>query len=278
MNDTLVIYHGGCADGFTAAWAFKALRPAIQAVYHPGRHGDPPPDVKDKDVYILDFSYPRETLLRMKDDAASLLVLDHHKTAEADLEGLPFCVFDMERSGAGITWDHLAAEGDPPPKRPWLVDVVEDRDLWRYRFGDQTRHTASYMATVPMTFDAWDDLANGGLDAAAAKGAAIQSYIDSYGVKACQHAIFRDLGGFTVPVINIFYENCSDHVHRLCSLHPERPFGASFYLRDNGRWQFSLRSIGDFDVSEVARKWGGGGHKNAAGFEVDTLPWEAPHT
>jgi nanoRNase/pAp phosphatase (c-di-AMP/oligoRNAs hydrolase) len=31
----------------------------------------------------------------------------------------------------------------------------------------------------------------------------------------------------------------------------------------------SLRSKGNFDVSEIALKFGGGGHKNAAGFTLD---------
>lgn len=277
MNETLVIYHGGCADGFTAAWVFKTLRPELQAVFHPGRYGEPPPDVRGKHVYVFDFSYPRATLVRMHAEAASLLVLDHHKTAQADLEGLPFCVFDMERSGAGLAWDHLSA-GPEPAKRSWLVDLVEDRDLWRFRFGDQTRQVGAYMATLPMTFEAWDQLAGDGPEAAGASGASIQAYIDSYGEKACEHALFRELGGFMVPVINIFYENASDHLSRLCQLHPAHPFAASFFLRKDGRWQFSLRSIGEFDVSAVARLFGGGGHKNAAGFEVGTLPWKGPET
>src|SRR5438034_364114 len=99
MTDTLVIYHGECTDGFTAAWAFKTLRPLTTATYAPAHHGDTPPEVTGKEVYILDFAYPRAQLLRMHDQAASVLVLDHHKTAQADLEGLPFCVFDMDRSG-----------------------------------------------------------------------------------------------------------------------------------------------------------------------------------
>jgi len=37
------------------------------------------------------------------------------------------------------------------------------------------------------------------------------------------------------------------------------------------RWRYELRSIGDFDVGFVAKKHGGGGHKNAAGFISDAL-------
>ena len=278
MNDTIVIYHGGCPDGFTAAWAFRTLRPELRPDFHPGRFGEPPPDVRGKHVYVFDFSYPRETLVRMNADAASLLVLDHHRTAQADLEGLPFCVFDMARSGAGLTWDHIAAARPPAAPRPWLVDLVEDRDIWRFRFGDRTRQVAAYMATLPMTFEAWDDLLAAGPEAAEAKGASIQSYIDSYGEKACEHALFRKLSGHTVPVINIFYENCSDHLFRLCQLHPNHAFAASFFLGKDGRWLFSLRSIGEFDVSAVAREFGGGGHRNAAGFDVPALPWDEKGT
>ena len=47
-------------------------------------------------------------------------------------------------------------------------------------------------------------------------------------------------------------------------------------MRADGRWQFSLRSEGEFDVSAVAQQYGGGGHRNAAGFNAATLPWEPP--
>ena len=45
-------------------------------------------------------------------------------------------------------------------------------------------------------------------------------------------------------------------------------FGACYFEVEQNRFQYSLRSRGDFDVSEIAKKFGGGGHKNAAGFTV----------
>jgi oligoribonuclease NrnB/cAMP/cGMP phosphodiesterase (DHH superfamily) len=268
---SLVIYHGDCFDGFTSAWAFRTLHPGVAATYVAAKHGDRPPELAGQDVYILDFAYPRETLLQLYDQARSLLVLDHHKTAEADLAGLPFCEFDMERSGAGITWDHFARAG---MERHWLVNIVEDRDLWRFRYGDKTRHTMAYVATLPMTFEAWDELANSGMDQVLDKGAAIQRYIESYGETAVQHAVLRKVGGHVIPIINLTPQNSSEHIDRLIDRYPDHPFAASFFLRGDGRWQFSLRSRGSFDVSEVARQYGGGGHRNASGFVVDVLPWE----
>jgi uncharacterized protein len=267
----VVIYHGDCFDGFTAAWAFRELQPDRPAAFVAAKHGDTPPPIAGQDVYILDFAYPRATLLEIEREANSLLVLDHHLTAQADLEGLPFCEFDMNRSGAGITWDHFARQGQ---ERHWLVNTVEDRDLWRFRYGDQTRHAMAYIATIPMTFEAWDELAEGGIDRVIEKGAAIQAYIDSYGRTATQQAVIRNVGGYEIPLINITPQNASDHIDRLIGMYPDHPFAASFFLRNDGRWQFSLRSRGSFDVSAVAKRYGGGGHRNASGFVVDTLPWE----
>ena len=68
--------------------------------------------------------------------------------------------------------------------------------------------------------------------------------------------------------------NCSEHVGRLLEKNPDALFAAGYFQRADRKWQFSLRSREGFDVSEVAKKYGGGGHAPAAGFEVTILPWE----
>src|SRR5438132_3652139 len=79
----LVIYHGSCRDGFTAAWVARLRYPGAQ--FHPGYFRKRPPQVSGREVLILDFSYPRSILRGMAAQAASLLLLDHHKSAEIDL-------------------------------------------------------------------------------------------------------------------------------------------------------------------------------------------------
>ena len=61
-------------------------------------------------------------------------------------------IFDMERSGAGLTWDYFY----PGRPRPWLIDYVEDRDLWRFKIEDAEVVNA-YISTIPYTFEAWDE-------------------------------------------------------------------------------------------------------------------------
>ncbi|HEY9460031.1 MAG TPA: phosphoesterase, partial [Paralcaligenes sp.] len=81
----ICIYHGKCADGFTAAWAVKCALGDIE--FYPGVYQEPPPEVTGRDVIIVDFSYKRPVLVEMAAVARSILVLDHHKTAAEDLAG-----------------------------------------------------------------------------------------------------------------------------------------------------------------------------------------------
>ena len=89
-----------CHDGIAAAWAAWTVFGDL-ATYVPASYGDAPPVVVDaitgdpRDVIVADFSYPREKILRLHDEARSLLVLDHHASAEAALVGL--VVFDDVR-------------------------------------------------------------------------------------------------------------------------------------------------------------------------------------
>ena len=273
MPPRLVIYHGGCTDGFTAAWVCLRFTEFKQAETLGASYDQPPPDVDGKDVVIVDFSYPRAELLQMAAAARSLRVLDHHKTAEADLKGLDFCVFDMERSGCGLAWDVLASPATAEP-RPWLVNAVEDKDLWRFRFSD-TRHILAYLSAQPLTFERWDAIFSDGPEAAVTAGAAIQDYIDNYGVLLRNQARLERLAGFEVPTINAPLLNISEHLDELLADHADSPFVAAYFRRGDGIWQFSLRSEDSrIDVSEVAKGFGGGGHRNAAGFQVERLPWE----
>ena len=277
MTLPLFIYHGGCFDGFTAAWI---LSQRGDAEWRPASYGDRAPDVTGRDVWVVDFSYPRETMFTLACAAQCLVVLDHHKTAQEALDGLEHQVlvetgkhiiiqFDQERCGASMLWDHLEELGP----RPWLVDYVEDRDLWKQVL-PHTKEVTAWISAQEMTFEAWDALQTNGLQLAIESGSAVLAYISQYGRKARKHARIEDIAGYPVPTMNLSYMNCSEHVGELLKEHPHSEFAASYFRRRDGKWQFSLRSRPDFDVAEVAKKFGGGGHAQAAGFETKILPWE----
>lgn len=271
----LCIYHGNCADGFTAAWI---VRKALGEVdFHAGVYQNPPPDVTGRDVFIVDFSYKRPTLDEMGKLARSITILDHHKTAAEDLMGLPqptdwytaggmpfpgvTALFDMGRSGAGITWDYF----HPGRPRPAMVNHVEDRDLWKFALR-KTREIQASVFSYPYDFKAWDFLMEADPAQLAVEGEAIERkhFKD---IRELVTVVTREftIGGHTVPVANLPYTLTSDAGHLLAK---GNPFAGCYWDTPDGR-VFSLRSQDDgLDVGEIAKLYGGGGHKHASGFRV----------
>jgi len=267
MKKRMVIYHALCIDGFTSAWA-AWLNPLWRdAEFVPASHGQPPPDVTDCMVVVADFSYPREVMEAMNKSAAGLSVFDHHKTAQAALDGLPFALFDMERSGAGIVWDAL----HPGKDRPWLVSYVEDRDLWRWALPQSKEVNAWLGACKRDSFDDWDRLAATPLEKVVEKGEAVLAYIERYVSEMSEQARI-EVAGERVPMVNAPYICISELVGRLAE---KAPFAVGWFQRSDGLYAYSLRSRGPggVDVSEIAKRYGGGGHRNSAGF---TLPERLP--
>lgn len=284
----LCIYHGNCADGFGAAWVVRerCRRSKIPVEFHAGVYQDPPPDVTGRHVLMVDFSYKRPVLLEMAKAARSIVVLDHHKTAAEDLAGFrepaPWsewndgshppvdgddepvaALFDMERSGAGLAWDFFF----PHEKRPRLIDHIEDRDLWRFTL-PRTREIQAAVFSYPYDFDVWDRLMRtNDLAGLAMEGAAIERKHHK-DVAELVKVVTRQMriGGHVVPMANLPYTLASDAGHLLCG--DEHPFAGCYWDTPDGR-VFSLRSREDgADVGEIAKEYGGGGHKHASGFRV----------
>lgn len=280
----MVLFHADCPDGFTAAWAAYRRWGYEGTEYVPVRHNAPPPDVADAEVWMVDFSYHRPDLLQIADVATEVHVLDHHQDKEAELDGFANAtmrtremarvgkltvVFDNNRSGAGIAWDEIMR-----CPRPWVVDYAEDRDLWRHALPG-TREANAWIGTTEMTFAAWDALAAGGLAAAVSNGAGALRFCEQYVAKMRLQARRGTIAGHAVPIVNAPYIAISELVgalaeHGIPDL-PSPPFAAGWFQRGDGKYVYSLRARkGDFDVSQVAALFDGGGHKAAAGFSSFT--------
>jgi len=261
---TLCIYHGNCADGFASAWVVrKALGDDVD--FHAGVYQDAPPNVEGRDVVMVDFSYKRLVLEQIRKQAASVLILDHHKTAEADLRDLPgvLSVFDMNRSGARITWDYYFPSQEPPK----LLLHIEDRDLWRFVL-PWTREIQANVFSYPYEFEVWDRLMNEPIETLAKEGYAIErKHFKDIAelVKVCRREM--TIGGIVVPVASLPYTLTSDAGHLMATEHPSH-IGVCYWDTPAGR-VFSLRSTDDGpDVSEIAKQYGGGGHAHASGFRL----------
>lgn len=285
---SVVIYHAGCADGFCAAWLLYRRFP--DATFIPASYGDAPPmdEIAGQYVYIVDFSYKRSVLLEMREVAKSLIVLDHHKTARDELEDLPFAVFDMEKSGARLTYEyiHRFLDGlpDPIPEPHWLVSYTEDRDLWKW----QLRHSHeinAWLRSWPLEFDVWDsflairrlseEFASFVLQGKAilrSQEQIVDSKVDqSHLVEVARpYAVAGDEWASSWRVANattLISETAGN-------LAIETGVGCCWFEKPDGSRVYSLRSRGIVDVSVMAAYFGGGGHASAAGF---VLPSGVPH-
>lgn len=283
MEKPLVIFHANCWDGFCAAWVARMALGDIEAV--PAHYGTPPPIVTDRNVYVLDFCYPRAQMRHIASQAKSLVVLDHHKTAQAALDGfvdeviqrpdlvqnrpgseLPFVRFDMEKSGGRLAWEYFEYLGGwQGMPSPWLVNYTEDRDLWRHALPESENINAA-LRSYPLDFALWDEFHNavGQREMFKREGSAIRRAERAIVNTHIRNAREVEMDGHLVRVVNatvLFSEIAGE-------LAKERPFGACYFDRQDGLRQWSLRSDDNgLDVSAIAKSHGGGGHQHAAGYE-----------
>lgn len=284
MPKALVIYHAQCRDGQAAAYiAVSALRKqGVEVSHQPCAYGGPIPSVVAFDrVYIVDFSFKRDVLTDMCKNVAAVTVLDHHRTAQADLENWADApanlkvVFDMARCGARITYDFFDA--DVHLNVPLtLINYIQDRDLWTWKL-QSSKSVSAWISTFGESLDAFSvivDCYNGmGLEMVVTAGDCVLDYQQQVVDKHLKNVEVYNLLGHKVVVTNST-TMISEICHEALKQHPEADFALSWQdlVKENKR-VFSLRSRnGGVDVSAVAKKLGGGGHAAAAGFTMD-MPW-----
>lgn len=281
----LCIYHGGCTDGVAAAWAVWTKHP--NWTFYPGVYQQEPPwdlIAIAGEVMFVDFSYKLPVMRRIAEYDVRLTVIDHHKTAEADLAALfgdddVVGIFDMDRCGALLTWDTLW----PDAPRPELLTHIDARDRW---IDDPPLHNDAVIIALrsydhspsddsPAAWDglmdAWAGFMHLGSERLADEGVSILRYYRQRVDETKRHASTFALGEYRdVPLVNAPYYLASEVAGELAVDAPDK-IAAVWWQNKGGDVTFSLRSRGDVDVGVLATKYGGGGHPGAAGFKVDGL-------
>jgi len=270
----LVIYHHPCLDGFTSAWVAKQAL-GNTAEYVPANYGNDEliPDILDRVVYLLDFAYDTDVMRGIAALADKVIVLDHHKSAEENLRelldsGVIEGIFDMDRSGAMITWDHFF----PDREAPEFVSYVQDRDIWTRElpYCDEINLA---MFSYEYTFDNWDTISATPIDHLRDDGIAIHRKHMKDVRELTKQVQYMTICGFeNVPTVNANYFYGNDLCNLLCET---CPFAAYYWVNSEGEYVFGLRSNKDVedwvDVSVIAASFGGGGHTHASGFRINDL-------
>ena len=297
MNRTLVIYHADCADGFGAAFAaWEVLRE--RADYLPLSYSKAAGFIADYHtlvyqqhysiIYVLDFSFSRSFMEVLRKNH-TLVWLDHHKTAfeawcpspvltpssvyqEEDEE--TFILLDNSKSGALLSWEYFHP-GDPSPQ---LIDHLDDYDRWQFKLEGTKELSRALWSHAPWSFEQWKSLM-GRDPELIEEGKAILRAHDQNVQGALKETTIPCsilITNFNSPLYGRSFPglmaNCSRHLssdagHSLAK--QSGTFGLLWCMDSGGKIQCSLRSEGDYDVSIIAKEFGGGGHKNAAGFQVD---------
>lgn len=288
----LCIYHANCADGFGAAVAVRMGLGKGKVDFHAGIYQQPLPDVRDRQVILVDFSYKHDVIEKMVQEAQSVLILDHHKSAMEDIQGnlqirpVPFTAtpawlplqglwgtFDMEQSGAVLAWRHFHI--GPVPR---MIRHIQDRDLWKFDLRG-TEEFTEWLFSFPYDMDEWQwNLQRvesvGKFHKAVCNGSGIlrkkQKDIKEFIATACFH-VDLSIGTDTwqdIPVVNVPYMWASEAGYVLAK---GKPFAMTYYQSSTG-YVVSLRSSEDGeDVSRIASHFGGGGHYHAAGFSIPDI-------
>ena len=272
----IVIYHKRCPDGFGAAYAaWKKFGNAAE--YLPAGYGDPLPEgLAGKEVYVLDFIYEQEgAMASLARETKRLVVLDHHESSRARVEGVSEHIFDTNRSGATIAWSYF----HPATPTPRLMSYLEDGDLYRYAL-PETRDIFSYLLVLPFEFSAWDELALGLEDDTRRaeilkKARAYTEFFEALAHSSAERAKKVRFEGYEVYFVathpNITMKSYVGH-----ELYTKLPPFALMVTAHPDGFGVSIRGDGSVDVAKIAAKYGGGGHPGSAGFFIPNgseIPW-----
>lgn len=291
----LICYHNNCIDGFTSAWAArkglmyrKAISPALIdtiAVDHWDIDWILSNEFTDyTEVYFVDFSVPITHLNYISSRVDYIHVLDHHKIAYDtykeygfDVEKNPvmsggignICIaLDLYESGASLVWKYFY--GGSGKYLPYFIQLVKDYDLYKFKLPD-TKNINMYLRVLPKTFSDWEYVYGELSDPLTApnivtRGEAIIDYHNMIVETLIERAEPCDLDGNIGLVVNAPHEFRDDICNTLAL--KSGTYGAIWSQFPNNNIKWSLRSNGMYDVDKIARRFGGGGHKNAAAFTL----------
>lgn len=283
MSKHIIIYHDHCNDGFGAAFIAHQhlVADGHEVTMFPFNYGDmllTDEASHEATLHILDFSFPPSVMLALCTVYKEVVWLDHHKTAiDAWFDSGVVCPQNLyywltdNHSGTMLAWLHYEAKLAPTLKEalesaPHWIKLIDDRDRWVFQY-PETKAFHAGLGLMPRDVKHWEVLASQkAVDLIVNNGGAILSYQKMLYEQLMETAHEITIDGIKGLAANIPGQFASDVGHLLCK--KSGTFGATYHSNGKG-YKFSIRSEGDFDVAAIAKAFGGGGHRNAAGFSLE---------
>lgn len=283
-----VIYHSADYDGIFCREIAKHFMP--DATLIGWNFGDPKiPMPAEGDVYILDLS--PECLAFGPGDELRIIWIDHHKTS-IDKWSKEWKGYRIDGVAAcRLAWQWFATEmpfeGRPPTKEmffnrevtePLAVRLAGEYDVWDKRDPDAELLQYGLRVAEP-TEKEWHTLLsfNGVplVERMLEQGRIAQAYQQKIDTDLIMHRSYRmQWEGLNFIVLNTGKFNSLTFA---ALDKPETGHDALLGYMFNGKcWTVSLYHANhrkDIDLSQIAVKHGGGGHKGACGFTCQKLPF-----
>ena len=193
-------------------------------------------------------------------------------------------IHDNDQSGAMLAWRFF----HPGTEVPMLIQHIDDRDRWQFKMEGSKELHAALASHQPWRFEqwegflVWENFRQEGTAILRAHSQNVQAALKH--ARPCEIWSFKPFANAPGSVINGFIRYslnglaanappflASDLGDELAN--KSGTFGLEWSMAGDGQIHCSLRSNGDYDVSAIAKVFGGGGHRNAAGFstDIDTL-------
>ena len=271
MKKIVVLFHGECWDGFGGGYAaWKAF--GNKAEYYSLKHGgDLPKGLKGRQIYLIDFSFKESVMQKLVKDNY-VVALDHHISAEKTTKMADEWVYELHHSGAQIAWKYF----HPKEPVPQLIRHIEDVDIWKWSL-PHTAELMAYMGLVAYDFKTWDKIAKDWQNPKKQRnyiehGKYLLKYEKQMVARLLENAEVVKFEGHKTLIVNspVLHSEVGNKLTK------KLPPIAIVWSEKNGINRVSLRSNGKADVAKIAEKYGGGGHKSAAGFAlpIGPKPWK----
>lgn len=291
----ICFYHSADLDGICSGAIVRHFVRGVELVGYDYGQDFPWEKIQGRDVIMVDVSLPVEGMKRLKEESARFAWIDHHKSAiEAVIDADCVPLYRNCRvadpggrpvSACELTWEWFATDGgmaqlEEMMPMPLTVHLLGRYDVWDHE-GEPRAMPFQYGARVAIQGvddPIWHHLLNPDVKETHAmeileSGRAILSYQQSEDAKVARTCCFdARLDEFKILACNRSHCNSSlfDSVWDQKKYH----MMSVFYLNKDRQWRVSLYTTRtDVDCSEVAKRYGGGGHMKAAGFVCDEMPY-----
>ena len=230
-------------------------------------------------VFITDLSFTQQCMLYENLSPSKFMLIDHHKTAEwlndYDFANVHVKYKNKLTCGAELFYNYLLKK-NLISSRHFFVEQVRLYDTWDWtKFNNDTPKYLNdllYVKGISEFVDMYvDRLKRHDVSALTIFNgddlkmlAYEQKQIDNYLNKKCASATEIIFANHKC-MLSFADRYQSILGNKMCTLKDDVNMAVLVNI-DEGI--VSLRSVGDIDVAEIAKQYGGGGHKNAAGFKL----------